>query len=262
MEDILFERKDKIGVLTINRPEKRNSLSPDMFLNIEAILTELSQNDEIRSVIIRGSDDRMFSSGYDISSIPTEKKEVVEIFSKENPLERGMQSILNFSYPVIAMLNGHAIGAGCELSLCCDIRIARDDIRMGMPPAKLGVLYLPNGLRRFVQTIGISNTKEMFFTGKLYEKQRLKELGLVDYLVPRDDLEQFTFDIANVIASNAPLSLKGTKRMLNLITKTPSLNRADLEESQNLLYEGYCSADLKEGQKAFMEKRKPTFTGN
>jgi enoyl-CoA hydratase/carnithine racemase len=261
MADILFEKKDKIGILTINRPEKRNSISPDMFLTIESILNKLIYADDIRVIIIRGCDNKMFSSGYDISTIPTEKEEVSEIISKKNPLEKGMRSILNFPYPIIAMLNGHAIGAGCELSLCCDIRIAREDIRMGMPPAKLGVLYLPNGLKRFAQLIGISNAKEMFFTGRLYEKERLKELGLVHYLVKREEIEKFTFDMANEIATNAPLSLKGTKRMLNILTKTPDLIGDELNESMNLIYEAYCSDDLKEGRKAFSEKRKPNFIG-
>jgi len=261
MEEIIFKKQNKIGILTINRPKKRNSISPNMFLKIESLINEISRTDEVRALVIQGSGEKIFSSGYDIASIPTQKKEVVELLNEKNPLERGLQSIINYPYPVIAMLNGHAIGAGCELSLCCDIRVARDDIRMGMPPAKLGVLYLPNGLKRFVETIGFPATKELFFTGKYFEKQKLMQLNLVNYLVPKAELKKFTFDLANEIASNAPLSIKGTKKILNNLTNSIDVKKKTIIEAEELLFQAYTSADLKEGQKAFVEKRKPKFEG-
>ena len=259
---LLIEKKENMATLTLNRPGKRNSLSPDLLIKIYLTLSDMSKDDQVRVVIIRGVGDRAFSSGYDIASIPTEiSPEVQEQLKDKNPLELGISSVIDYPYPVIAMLNGYAFGAGCELALSCDIRIGADDIRMGMPPAKLGVVYFPDGLLRFIQVIGLSATKELFFSGRYYEAQRVKELGLVDYMVPRSELESFTYGLAEEIAGNAPLSLKGTKRILNLLMRTGGLDKEGLQESEELIFKAFKSEDLKEGQTAFLEKRKPNFVG-
>lgn len=162
---------------------------------------------------------------------------------------------------MIALLNGSAFGAGCELALCCDLRIGADDIRMGMPPAKLGLVYPLPGLMRFVQAIGFPNTRELFLTGRFYPAQRAKEMGLVHYLLPRQELESFTYEMAYEMAANAPLSLKGTKRILHLMTQSISLSDQGVREAQDLLDQTFSSEDLKEGQRAFLQKRKPAFKG-
>ena len=159
------------------------------------------------------------------------------------------------------MLNGVAFGAGCELSICCDIRIGADDIRMGMPPAKLGLVYPWSGLQRFMQVIGLKSTREIFFTGKTYQGQRLKDIGLVDDLIPRQELEGHTDRLAAEIASNAPLALKGTKRVLNLLVNSSQLLAGSLQEAESLTEASFLSKDLQEGQRAFLEKRKPKFQG-
>ena len=159
------------------------------------------------------------------------------------------------------MINGVAIGAGCELSICCDIRIGVDNIRMGMPPAKLGLVYPWNGLQRFIQVIGLKNTREIFFTGRTYGGVRLKEIGLVDYLVPRDDLKTFTYQMAEEIAANAPLALKGTKRVLNLLIEAVHPDKSSLQEAESITEAAFLSDDIREGQMAFLEKRNPQFKG-
>jgi enoyl-CoA hydratase/carnithine racemase len=258
---LLIERKENISTLTINRPDKRNSLTPEILLNIHKELGEYAKGDDVRAVIIRGIGDVAFSSGYDIRAIPTrDTPELERNAGNKNYLEMAQDSIVNFPYPVIAMLNGYAFGGGCELAISCDIRIGADDIRMGMPPAKLGLIYSVNGLMRFIRVVGWGRTKEIFFTGRYYDAERVKEFGMVDYLLPRSELQHFTYELANEIAGNSPLSLKGTKRILNMIAKQ-SLNEQDQKEANKLIGESFASDDLKEGQMAFLQKRQAVFKG-
>jgi enoyl-CoA hydratase/carnithine racemase len=146
--------------------------------------------------------------------------------------------------------------------VCCDIRVAVDDIRMGVPPAKIGVVYPWTGLKRFIQAIGWNHTREMLFSGDVVKGARLKTLGLVNHLVPRESLEPFTVAMAERIAANAPLALKGIKKTLNLLAgNTMTMQPDDIAEARSAMLQALSSEDLIEGQRAFREKRKPRFTG-
>lgn len=260
---LLVKRNGYVVTLTLNRPEKRNSLSPDLLTRLHQTLSGFARGDDVRAVIIRGQGDLAFSSGYDIAAIPTRATpEIDEAIKTQNPLELAMRSVIDFPYPVIAMLNGYAFGAGCELAVSCDLRIAADDIRMGVPPAKLGLVYPLAGLRRFVHILGFNRTREIFLTGRFYSGPRILEMGLVDYMLPRQELEPYTRQLAEEIAGNAPLSVKGHKRILNLLAKSIRFEDDDLKEAEGILMEAVNSEDLKEGQAAFLEKRKPRFTGH
>ena len=227
-DQLLVEKKGQILTLVLNRPEKRNALTPDMLVLLHETLTKASQEDDIRTVVIRGQGDQAFSSGYDVAAIPTRvSPELQALLDKKSPFELALDSIVNFPYPVIAMLIGFAFGGACDLSVACDLRIAADDIQMGMVPARLGMVYFPDGIQRFIRTIGWPNTKEMFFTARRYKANQLKAMGLVNYLTPREDLETFTYGLAEEISQNAPLSLKGMKRIMNLIASSERLD-ADL----------------------------------
>lgn len=259
---LLRQRKGNIGTLVLNRPEKNNSLSVDLLWELHQALNEWSADDTIRALVITGFGDKAFSSGFDILSIPTNlTPEMEEVLKKHNPLELAFNSIKNYPYPVIAMLNGHAFGAGFNLAICCDIRIAADDIRMGMPPARLGLVYHPEGIKQFVEALGMARTREIFFTAKTYGPQEIRDMGLVHHLVPRAELASTTYSLAEEIASNAPLSLKGTKRIINMLERSVSLDEHSLKEAEELINASFNSDDLKEGQKAFLERRKPQFKG-
>lgn len=262
-EDILLvEKNDNICSLTLNRPEKRNSLSPALVGKLLQTFSELSQEDSVRVVVLRGTGDKAFCSGYDLRALSTgDRPSGNENQPRSNPVEELFQSIINFPYPVIGMLNGHAFGAGCELAICCDIRIGANHLCMGMPPAKLGLVYPWSGLQRFIQIIGLSSAKEMFFTGRTYDGNRLKELGLIDYLVPKQTLAADTLQLAQEIAANAPLALKGTKRIFNMYLNAKRLQNNEISEAESLFVTSFESEDLKEGQKAFLKKRKPQFKG-
>lgn len=261
--NILFvETKGYVSTLTLNRPHKRNALSPDLLINLYQIFQEIGQKDNVRTIVLKGAGDKAFSAGYDIAAIPTDiPEDLADRLKEENPLDLAISGIQAYPYPVVAMLNGHAFGAGCELAASCDIRIAANDIKMGIPAAKLGLVYPIRGLLRYVQSIGFSATSELLFSGRAIDAAKALDIGLINFALPRAELETFTADIAQEIAGNAPLALKGTKRILNLMRQSLQMPAEHLQEAETIITQAFNSEDLKEGQAAFLEKRKPVFKG-
>lgn len=256
------EVQDHIGLLTINRPEKRNALSPELLIMIHGTLSRWAQEDDVRVVVVSGGNDKAFSSGYDVSAIPTNvSPEMAELLKTQNPLSLALESVRNFPYPVIAMMNGYAFGAGLNLAICCDIRIAVDTIKVGMPPARLGLVYPPEGLKQFAAVLGPARTREVFFTGRNYERAEVLAAGFVNRLVPAAELETTVMAMARQIAVNAPLSLKGMKEILLMLEKAGALSPEDAGRAEALVKQSFASRDLAEGQAAFLEKRPPVFTG-
>ncbi len=259
---LLIEKEDRVCTITFNRPERRNALSPMLLLQLCEYFEQIKQEDEIRCVVLRGAGDKAFSSGYDITALPTETDpRAMEKKKKKTPFQLAIETIRDFPYPIIAMLNGLAFGGGCEIAITCDIRVAVDTARLGMPPAKLGLVYSPGGLMRFINVIGLANAKEMFFTGRYYSAERAREMGLVHYLLPSDQLIPFTYEMAHEISGNAPLSLKGMKTLFNLFLKHQRFDPEEMKQMEMLITKAFASEDLKEGKQAFLEKRKPIFKG-
>jgi len=261
-QELIVEREGYVGTLKLNRPERKNALSPDLLIKLHLALQEWEKSGEVRVAVITSAHDEAFSSGFDVLAIPTEMTpEMKEVMKKHNPLELALRAVKNFPYPTIAMLNGYAFGAGLNMAINCDVRIAADDIRVGMPPARLGLIYHPEGVRQFVEVLGMPRTREVFFSGRTYRGAQLREMGLVDHLVGRDELRGVTYALAEEIAANAPLSVKGTKRILNMLGEGLRLPDEKLAEAEVLITEAFNSDDLKEGQAAFLDKRKPRFVG-
>ena len=259
---LVKEISENVGTLKLNRPKRRNALSPDLLLDLHLTLKKWAENDAVRVVVITGNSEKAFSAGYDIPAIPTEiSPEAAEFLKGDNPLEQALDSVKNFPFPVIAMINGYCFGAGLNLAMCCDIRIGADHIKTGMPPAKLGLVYHPEGLSQFIEVIGMAKTREIFFTGHTYTGSEARKMGLVDHLVPGNRLSKTVYAMADEISKNAPLSLKGTKKILNMIGKYSLIDSEHLNDAQALVVEAFNSDDLKEGQAAFIEKRHPLFTG-
>jgi enoyl-CoA hydratase/carnithine racemase len=259
---LLVEYQKNICTLTINRPDKRNALTPVLLRRLEAEMKSLQRNPQVRVVIIRGAGDKAFSSGYDISQIPTSENErEKEPLSPPRILTRALKSLEEYPYPIIGMLNGHTMGAGFELAATCDLRLTVDTALFAVPPAKLGALYSPSGTQRFIQILGVSYAKEILFTGSTFDALKAKEMGFVNQVFSSAELPKATYSLAQEIAENAPLSLQGAKKIISILLGSQKIGPADLEEMEALVEKCLQSEDLKEGQKAFLEKRKPNFSG-
>ncbi len=259
-ELLLIRREDHICTLSINRPGKRNSLNPEIFLRLGDTLKDLRGDPEVRGVIIRGVGEAAFSSGFDIDRL-FEESTARGGRSGPDPMEYGLDSVAGFPYPVIAMIYGYAVGAGLELAAACDLRIAADTARLGITPAKLGVVYSPGGIRRFIDLVGVARTRELFYTGRIIDARRALQIGLVDHVLPAAEVEAYTYDLSREIAENAPLSVKGTKAITSKLLRPGGPGPEDSALFEALRREAWKSRDIKEGRRAFLAKEKPNFTG-
>jgi enoyl-CoA hydratase/carnithine racemase len=260
--ELLTERRGLVGVVTFNRPERRNALTPAMLLALHDVLERWAESAEVRAVVFTGAGDKAFSAGFDIATIPTRADpELARRLREQNPLELGLTSVKRFPFPTLAMLGGHCFGAALNLALCCDLRIGADDTVVGMPPARLGIVYPADGIAQFVSVLGMARARELFLTGRSYRGAEVEKLGVVGRMVARSELESTTFALAEEIAANAPLSLRGLKRMLDLVESKSPLSAEARQEAEALMAAVLQSEDAREGQRAFAEKRKPRFSG-
>ncbi|MBC7230548.1 MAG: enoyl-CoA hydratase/isomerase family protein [Actinobacteria bacterium] len=260
--ELLVERKGELAVLTINRPQRRNALSSTLLVSLAGALEELAGEGEVRCAILRGAGDRAFSAGMDLSALPEGIPEDVQRqIESKGPLQFGLDAIEDCPFPVIAMIRGYCVGAGCETSMACDLRVGAEGCRMGMPPAKLGIVYPPEGLHRFIRNLGMPVTRRVFFTARLFEGPEALAMGMLDYLVPEEELEGFTEGLAREIAANAPLSVSGHKRVLRIMDRRAVLSEEERNEVNAIMGRALASEDAREGLAAFREKRDPVFRG-
>lgn len=260
--EILLEKRGNTAVITMNRPHRRNALTPSLLLSLAGLLSDLAEEGETRCAVLRGAGDRAFSAGMDLGApllnVPDDLQEKI---SGKGPLQYALETIEECPFPVIAMIRGYCIGAGCETSMACDLRVGAESCRMGMPPARLGIVYPAEGLLRFLRNLGYSTTRKIFLTAEIYDAGEAYRMGMLDYLVPDDDLEDFTMDLAALISSNAPLSLAGHKRSLLLLAGPPEPGAQEKSVLQELVAKALSSEDAREGMTAFREKREPRFRG-
>jgi enoyl-CoA hydratase/carnithine racemase len=261
MSDILLvEARGPIRTVTLNRPEQRNALPPDAWLRLRDLLGEIAADRAARVVVLRGAGNRAFSSGYDIGALRELEEQGIVLSTPDDPFEAALAAVVEHPLPVIAMVNGYAVGGGCTLAAGCDVRIAAASARFGMPPAKLGLVYSATELRPFVDLIGPARTTWMFFSGRLIDAQRALAYGLVDEVLPDEELEAHTYAYAEEVAANAPLSVQGTKRIVREM-RGPAAPEDAAERIAAEIQRVNRSADLAEGMRAFLEKRRPVFRG-
>lgn len=251
----LDEPAAEVARLTISNPDRRGALDHEL---LDA-LAEHARTLDARCLVIRGSGP-VFSAGYDIGNLEDAGFEETAERLVANPFHEAIEALEAYRYPVIGQINGHAIGGGLELAITCDIRIAARGIKLGMPPAKLGLIYSHTGLLKFMQACGPANTAELFYVGRNVEVERAERMGLVNEVVEPDELDDRALELAAEIASGAPLSLAGNKRILRALrahTLPPELEREliDLRDSC------FRSEDFREGVRAFAEKRRPVWRG-
>jgi enoyl-CoA hydratase/carnithine racemase len=224
-------------------------------------MAELDDGIATRCVIITGGEG-MFSAGYDIGDIPD------EVFAEEaerlvaHPFSRAIEAVEAFPFPTLAAINGHALGGGLELALTCDLRIAARGVKLGMPPAKLGLIYSHTGLQKFIDAVGAARTRELFFTGRNVDADRAEQIGLVHEVAQSEEVDEAAVALAAEIAANAPVSLRGNKEIINRLVRFPRLSEKDEQNVINLRLSSFRTRDFREGVRAFGEKRKPTWEGH
>jgi enoyl-CoA hydratase/carnithine racemase len=248
--------------LTISNPDKRNALDHPILDAITATLGDCAAApDPPRCVIVTGAHG-MFSAGYDIGEIPDDEFEQRAERLVAHPFTEAIDALEAYPLPTLAVLPGHTIGGGLELALACDMRVAREGILLGMPPAKLGLVYSHTGVRRFLDAIGAPRTRELFLLGRYIDADTALQWGLVNRVAASEQLEPESLDLARELAGNAPLAQAGNKRVIAaLLGAQNALADALAEELIELRRASFASQDMREGVRAFAEKRPPRWSG-
>jgi enoyl-CoA hydratase/carnithine racemase len=258
-DKMLARKQGGVGILTFNNPERHNAVSLEMWEATKRILDDFAADSNIRVVVLTGAGGKAFVSGADISKFASERATLEASRAYNVKSDAAYSSIAEFPKPTIAMIQGYCIGGGVGLAVCCDLRICSDNSRFAVPAAKLGLGYGYSGLKRLVDIVGPSFAKEIFYTARQFDAQEALVMGLVNRAVPAGELEAYVKNITDMICANAPLTIKAVKYTVGEIVKEES--KRNLARSTELVEQCFASRDYTEGRTAFMEKRKPVFTG-
>jgi enoyl-CoA hydratase len=259
-EKLLLQKDGPIGWITFNQPEKRNAVSQEMWQAMPEYVADLAADPAIRVVILRGAGETAFVAGADISQFKDRRRNAADEEEYRRISGAGSDSLARLGKPLVAMIHGFCIGGGVSIAITCDLRIAADDARFGIPAARLGLGYHYKGMEKLMSLIGPSYTKELFFTARTdFSAQDALRMGLVNQVVPKADLERFTRDYAHTMSRNAPLTQRSAKASVEQLLK-PEAQR-DYALLDKLIKDCFDSQDYQEGVKAFSEKRRPQFQG-
>jgi len=255
-ETLLLERRERVAIITINRPEKRNALNIKTREEGAALIEELRGNDSVGVVVITGAGDKAFIAGADIAEFAGR----TAMMQRDVMVSRSLfNAIDSFPKPVIAMINGYCLGGGCELALACDIRIASENASFGQPEINLGIIPGGGGTQRLTRLVGEGKAMEMILTGEIIDAKSAHAIGLVNHVVPLDQLEAKTMEIATRIAEKSPIALSLAKEAVKIASRS-NLDEG-LRREVDLFALCFSTEDKDEGVKAFLEKRKPVWKG-
>lgn len=255
-ETLLLERRGRVAIITINRPEKRNALNIKTREEGAALIEELRNDDSVNVVVITGAGDKAFIAGADIGEFAGRSAQM----QRDVMVQRSLfNAIDTFPKPVIAMVNGYCLGGGCEIALACDIRIASETASFGQPEINLGIIPGGGGSQRLTRLVGEGRAMEMILSGQIIDAKTAFEIGLVNHVVPPDQLEAKTIELANTIAEKGPIAVRLAKEAVKIASRS-NLDEG-LRREVDLFALCFATEDKDEGVNAFLEKRKPVFKG-
>jgi enoyl-CoA hydratase/carnithine racemase len=258
-DKMLARKEGSVGYLIFNNPERHNAVSLEMWGRTAEILEEFARDDQVRVVVLTGAGGKAFVAGADVSRFASERASMDASKIYSTAVERANSTVHEFPKPTIAMIRGYCIGGGLGLAVCCDLRICSDNSRFAIPAAKLGLGYSYPGVKRLTDIVGPAFAKEIFFTARQFDAEEARNMGLVNRVLPEAELESYVKSYADTIGNNAPLTVKAAKFIANQAVEDE--NRRDMARCQDLVEKCFASTDYVEGRTAFVEKRKPAFTG-
>jgi enoyl-CoA hydratase len=260
LSDRIEARRDgAIGWLIFDNPARRNAVSIGMWQAIPKVLEDFGSDPGVRVVVLAGAGDKAFVSGADISQFEAQRSDPEAVQRYEEIAEGAQARLYAFDKPTVAMIRGYCLGAGVNIATACDLRIAAEDARIGIPAAKMGLGYRASATKNLVDVVGAANAREMLLTGRHLSAAEAKGTGLLHHVVPVAEIESFTKSFCEALAANAPITMRTAKRMIRELLRPPG--EFDAVRAGAWVRECFDSADYVEGRKAFMEKRKPLFTG-
>jgi enoyl-CoA hydratase len=258
-EAMLVNTDGPIGWITFNNPARRNAVSLAMWQTLQRLVGELQRDDAIRTIVVKGAGDQAFVSGADISEFDALRSspDTVRVYNRS--AEEATEALRHVGKPTIAMIRGFCIGGGVSVALSCDLRIAAEGSRFGVPAAKLGLGYEFGGVRKLVEVVGPAYAKEIFYTARQFSAEEALAMGLINRLVPAADLEARVRECAETIAANAPLTIASIKTLIDQVLRDES--ERDMALCRQVVERCFDSDDYVEGRTAFLDKRKPNFSG-
>jgi enoyl-CoA hydratase len=258
-EHLIIEKKDGAGIIKLNNPARLNAMTFEMWSDLAVVLADFEADDTVRVVIISGEGDETFCAGADISEFEKNRSTGNNMKLYSATVDRSINILHEFPKPTIAKIAGHCMGGGVSIAVVCDIRICDDNAIFAVPAARLGLGYRIAGLKPFVDLVGPSFAKEVFFTARRFTAEEAREMGMVNRVVPASELNAYVADYTRRIAENAPLTIHAVKIIVAESVKDDATR--DLDLCARVTDDCFNSEDYKEGCRAFMEKRKPVFRG-
>jgi enoyl-CoA hydratase/carnithine racemase len=258
-DKMIAEIEEGIGWVIFNNPAKRNAISLEMWEALGIIITEFQGDENVRVVVLKGAGDKAFVSGADISEFEEKRSSSAAKGEYDQKAAESQAVLYHLDKPLIAMIQGYCMGGGMAIALNADVRIATHDSKFGIPAAKLGLGYAFEGVKTLFDLVGPSYAKDILFSARKIDAEEALHIGLINKIVSRDELEPTVRDYVNMVANNAPLTIKAAKAAVKELFKNPE--DRDLGKVRKMVNDCFDSKDYAEGRRAFMEKRKPVFTG-